>query len=70
MSNHETELSRVVWRKASYSNGNGGACVEVADVDGGHCAVRDSKDPAGPVLTFTPGEWTAFTAGVRAGEFG
>lgn len=35
---------------------------------GGH-AVRDSKDPSGPVLRFTPAEWAAFTAGVRDGEF-
>ncbi|MGH3795916.1 MAG: DUF397 domain-containing protein [Pseudonocardiaceae bacterium] len=58
-----------VWRKASYSNGNGGCCVEVADLDGGYRAIRDSKDPAGPVLIFTPDEWTAFTAGIRDGEF-
>jgi hypothetical protein len=32
-------------------------------------AVRDSKDPAGPVLTFTAPEWSAFLAGVRDGEF-
>lgn len=70
MRNSESELSGAVWRKASYSNGNGGACVEVADLGGVQRAVRDSKDPAGPVLTFPPGEWTAFTAGVRAGEFG
>ncbi len=32
-------------------------------------AVRDSKDPGGPVLDFTPAEWRAFIAGVRDGEF-
>jgi Domain of unknown function (DUF397) len=32
-------------------------------------AVRDSKDPAGPALTFTPAQWAAFTAGIRTGEF-
>lgn len=31
--------------------------------------LRDSKDPEGPVLAFTPGEWDAFLAGVRNGEF-
>lgn len=67
---HDTDLSRAVWRKSSYSNGNGGACVEVADLGDGHRAVRDSKDPSGPVLRFTPAEWAAFTAGVRDGEFG
>jgi hypothetical protein len=32
-------------------------------------AVRDSKDPDGPRLIFTPAEWETFTAGVRDGEF-
>ncbi len=57
----------LAWRKSSYSNVQG-ACCEVADLDGGR-AVRDSKDPAGPALTFTAAQWVAFTAGVRAGEF-
>ncbi len=33
-------------------------------------AVRDSKDPAGPRLTFTPAEWEAPTAAMRDGQFG
>ncbi|WP_084505236.1 DUF397 domain-containing protein [Nocardia harenae] len=41
----------------------------IGHLDGGRTAVRDSKNPAGPVLDFTPSEWTAFVAGVRAGEF-
>lgn len=66
---------QVNWRKSSYSgyNGNcvevaadwekssyceGGACVEIAR--GGHVLVRDSKDPAGPVLEFSTPEWRAF----------
>jgi hypothetical protein len=57
------------WRKSSYSSDQGGNCVGVADLDGGGCAVRDSKNPTGPALTFTAAEWAAFTAGVRAGEF-
>jgi hypothetical protein len=61
------DLSPAVWRKSAFSN-NTGACVEVADLDGGH-AVRDSKNPTGPALTFTATEWAAFTAGVRADEF-
>ncbi|MGH8571011.1 MAG: DUF397 domain-containing protein, partial [Gammaproteobacteria bacterium] len=40
----------VTWRKSSYSNGSGGACVEVADLNHGSRAVRDSKDPTGPAL--------------------
>lgn len=56
------------WVKSTYS-GNDNACVEVAELDNGGRAVRDSKDPNGPVLRFTPAEWAAFTAGVRDGEF-
>ena len=70
MRTHDTyDLPGAVWRKASYSNGNGGNCVAVAALPAGGRAVRDSKDPTGPALTFTPAEWVAFTAGVRAGEF-
>jgi hypothetical protein len=60
------DLSRAEWRKSSYSSING--CVEVAFADG-NVAVRDSKDRRGPVLLFTPAEWTAFLEGVRGGEF-
>jgi len=47
---------------------NNGTCVEVGH-DGDAVLVRDSKDPDGPVLRFTPAEWTAFLAGARDGEF-
>ena len=63
------DLSRAEWRKSSRSAGNGGDCVEVARNLPGAVAVRDSKDPGGPKLVFTPDEWRAFTAGVTAGEF-
>jgi hypothetical protein len=63
------DLSRAEWRKSSWSAGNGGDCVEVARNLPGAVAVRDSKDPEGPKLVFTPDEWRAFTAGVTAGEF-
>lgn len=63
------DLSCADWRKASYSSTNGGACVEVAGNLPGIVAVRDSKDPAGPVLGFSPQAWAAFTGGVKAGEF-
>lgn len=63
------DLSGATWRKSSLS-GSVGQCVEVAGLgDGDGTAVRDSKDPKGPVLFFTPGEWAAFVAGVKAGEF-
>lgn len=55
------------WRKSSFSEPTN--CVEVAPAQDGGWLVRDSKDPAGPVLAFTPGEWTAFMKGVHAGEF-
>jgi hypothetical protein len=32
-------------------------------------AVRDSKNPAGPALIFTPDEWDAFVGGTKLGEF-
>jgi len=62
---HELDLTRARWRKSSYSSANG-ACVEVADLHGA-IAVRDSKDPAGPKLTFTPADWRAFVSAVAAG---
>ena len=62
-------IDGVTWYKSSYSNGNGGACVEVATLADGHRAARDSKNPAGPALTFTATEWIAFTTGIRSGEF-
>jgi hypothetical protein len=63
------DLNGAEWRKASYSTGNGGACVEVARNLPRVVAVRDSKDPDGPRLAFAPGEWRAFTARLKAGQF-
>ncbi|MGH3916878.1 MAG: DUF397 domain-containing protein [Pseudonocardiaceae bacterium] len=62
------DLGHVRWRKSRRSAA-AAACVEVAGLDGGHRAVRDSKDPAGPALRITLGMWAAFTAGIRDGEF-
>lgn len=56
----------LAWRKSSFSEP--GQCVEVAQ-SGGLTLVRDSKNPAGPILTFNRGEWAAFLAGANAGEF-
>jgi hypothetical protein len=60
-------MDDLVWRKASAS-GKNGAYVEVAEQGDQHL-MRDSKDPAGPVLAFTQAEWAAFIAGAKAGEF-
>jgi hypothetical protein len=49
----------VSWRKSSYSGSEGDNCVEVAACPG-TVHVRDSKDPDGPHLDFTPAEWTSF----------
>jgi Domain of unknown function (DUF397) len=49
-----------VWRKSSYSGANGGDCVEVASTGQPLVAVRDSKDPNGPKLAFTPQAWESF----------
>ncbi|MFI7666471.1 DUF397 domain-containing protein [Nocardia sp. NPDC049526] len=62
------DLSEAKWFKSTRSSG-GRDCVEVAHLDGGLVGVRDSKNPTGPALVFAPGEWDAFTAGVRGGEF-
>ncbi|MFG2905699.1 DUF397 domain-containing protein [Kitasatospora sp. NPDC048286] len=49
----------LTWFKSSYSNTEGGACVEVA-LAPGTVHVRDSKDKAGPRLAFTAEAWTDF----------
>jgi hypothetical protein len=64
----QQDLSGANWRKSSRSGS--GNCVEVARNLPGVVAVRDSKDPAGPALAFTPEGWAAFTVSVRAGDFG
>ncbi len=65
---NRTDWTRVTWTKSTRSNGSGD-CVETARLSDGSRAVRDSKDPEGPVLMFTPSEWRAFVAGVKDGEF-
>jgi Domain of unknown function (DUF397) len=77
------DLSRIAWRKSSYSGANG-SCVEVAPLAGaaldsaaaddgsgvsrGVMAVRDSKNRSGPALVFTTRQWRTFAAGIKAGE--
>lgn len=62
------DMSRAEWHKSSRSGPNCDNCVEVAFVNSA-VAVRDSKDPAGPALIFTPDEWDAFVGGAKDGEF-
>jgi Domain of unknown function (DUF397) len=60
-----SDLPRAGWHKSSRSNiGGDGDCVEVAELSG-RVAMRDSKDPAGPVLAFTSTEWRAFLGSIR-----
>jgi Domain of unknown function (DUF397) len=56
------------WVKSSLSFSNQN-CLEVAELPGGDVGVRNSRDPDGAVLRFTPGEWQAFLGGARNGEF-
>ena len=59
-------VTGVAWRKSSYSGSNGGACVEVGTA-GLAVAVRDSKDPDGPLLAIAADTWKAFAEQVKAG---
>jgi hypothetical protein len=65
-----TDLAGARWVKSSRSGPTGGNCVEVARLDDGQVAVRNSRYPYGPALVFTPQEWDAFVGGARDGEFG
>lgn len=56
------------WIKSARSGPISDNCVEVAAIDGG-VAMRDSKDPTGPALLFTTGEWEAFVGGAKDGDF-
>ena len=64
---HNTD--NLTWWKSSYSGSNGGDCVEIAALSDRGRAVRDSKDPGGPVLAFGPDEWRAFTTAIKTGDF-
>lgn len=67
-----SDLPLTSWRKSGRSNGGYGdqtECVEVAEL-ADQVAMRDSKDPAGPVLAVAGAEWQSFLRSVRAGEVG
>ncbi|MER6104497.1 DUF397 domain-containing protein [Streptomyces sp. NPDC001832] len=63
------DLSTVTWRKSSYSNTDGGACVEVSDDFPAVVPVRDSKHPGGPALIFESAAWSSFVTAAKSGEF-
>jgi len=63
-----TELSGAGWRKSRVSNSQG-ACVELARLDSGEFAVRNSRYPDGPALIYTRAEVAALIEGVKLGEF-
>ena len=58
----------MAWRKSAASNPRGD-CVELGRLVTGDVAVRNSRDPHGPALVYTPAEIAAFLAGAKNGEF-
>jgi hypothetical protein len=63
-----SRLQGVTWQKSGRSNPSGN-CVECAALPDGGVAVRNSRDPEGPALIYTPAEIQAFILGVRDGDF-
>ncbi|MGW4772857.1 DUF397 domain-containing protein [Nocardia sp. NPDC004278] len=59
------DLSGAAWFKSSRSASQD-TCVEIAHLNGGMVGVRDSKNPTGPALVFSPAEWDVFTAGLQS----
>lgn len=59
-------LDGLAWRTSSYSGSNGGNCIEIATT-GNTVAIRDSKDPHGPVLSLGPQGWQRFAELVKSG---
>ncbi|MER6202943.1 DUF397 domain-containing protein [Streptomyces sp. NPDC001586] len=61
----EYDLSTATWHKSSYSGGDGGDCLEVADGHPGLVPVRDSKQPEGPHVVFHARAWARFVGSLR-----
>ncbi|MER5842976.1 DUF397 domain-containing protein [Streptomyces prasinus] len=64
------DLNAAAWRRSSYSNQDGGACVEVCDAFAAVVPVRDSKFPHGPVLVFPAVGWVSFVSALGSGRSG
>jgi hypothetical protein len=65
---YDIDLSGAQWRISSHSSGSG-SCVELAALEAGHVAVRDSTDRSRPALVFDAAEWRAFVAAMADGQF-
>ncbi|QSY51089.1 MULTISPECIES: DUF397 domain-containing protein [Streptomyces] len=65
MQSPRIDLQAVSWRKSSYSNPDGGDCLEVADNIPTAVPVRDSKNPGGPALVFGAAAWAAFVSALK-----
>ena len=62
------DLSAAAWRKSSYSNQDGGECVEVSDDFAAVVPVRDSKVPHDSVLVFPTAGWSSFVSAIKDGQ--
>ncbi|REK89699.1 DUF397 domain-containing protein [Streptomyces inhibens] len=62
-------LRTATWIKSSYSDRDGGDCIEVAPGIPDVVPVRDSKDPHGPALFFPAADWSSFVSAVKRGQF-
>lgn len=61
------DISGATWVSAGGDPAEGQ--VELAFLEGGAVAMRNSAEPEGPVLRYTPAEWEAFRLGAIDGEF-
>ncbi|RKS76388.1 uncharacterized protein DUF397 [Actinomadura pelletieri DSM 43383] len=66
--NSALNLIGASWRKSSYSGDANNTCVEVATNLPAVVAVRDSTNPTGPALLFTPATWRTFTDKLKRDE--
>lgn len=55
-------LGTLAWRKSSHSGDQGGQCIEIAETPHTTIAIRDSKNPAGPMLTVRPAAFRRFVS--------